>query len=241
MAAASGARAREFLSPEGLRLDGRRAGEIRRLNCVLGTLHADGSAYVELGNTKVLARVSGPREASARMRGAALERAQLAVDFASVPFASGQYKPQSRADRTSVDIAAAVRRTFEPVVQTQLYPRSQIEVSLTLLQADGGVRAAAINATTLALIDAGVALSDLVCACSAGMIGTALLLDLSAQVTRVRALSCVHPATCGGNRLARAAPWKPRTPALLIGARRSHRRTAHAPSSVWATSPPRGA
>ena len=206
MAAASGARAREFLSPEGLRLDGRRAGEIRRLNCALGTLHADGSAYVELGNTKVLARVSGPREASARMRGAALERAQLAVEFASVPFASGQYKPQSRADRTSVDIAAAVRRTFEPVVQTQLYPRSQIEVSLTLLQADGGVRAAAINATTLALIDAGVALSDLVCACSAGMIGTALLLDLSAQVTRVRALSCVHPATCGGNRLARAAP-----------------------------------
>ena len=74
-----------------------------------------------------------------------------------------------------------MRRAFEPVVQAHLYPRSQIEVSICLLQSDGGVRSACINATTLALIDAGVALEDFVCACSAGSVQGTLLLDLNAQ------------------------------------------------------------
>ena len=50
-----------------------------------------------------------------------------------------------------------------------------------LLEADGGVRSAIVNATTLALIDAGIAMEDFVCACSAGSVQGALLLDLSAQ------------------------------------------------------------
>lgn len=44
----------EFVSPEGLRLDGRRPKELRRLACELGCLpHADGSAQLQMGNTKV--------------------------------------------------------------------------------------------------------------------------------------------------------------------------------------------
>ena len=63
----------------------------------------------------------------------------------------------------------------------ELYPRTQIDVSITLLQADGGVRAACINATTLALIDAGIAMEDFVCACTAGAVQSALLLDMNGQ------------------------------------------------------------
>ena len=54
-------------------------------------------------------------------------------------------------------------------------------MSISLLQADGGVRSACANSTTLALIDAGIALEDFVCACSAGSIQGALLLDLNSQ------------------------------------------------------------
>ncbi len=44
----------EFVSPEGLRLDGRRPKELRALRCQLGPLpQADGSALFEMGNTKV--------------------------------------------------------------------------------------------------------------------------------------------------------------------------------------------
>lgn len=44
----------EFVSPEGLRRDGRRAGELRRIRCQIGVLSdADGSAMFEMGNTQV--------------------------------------------------------------------------------------------------------------------------------------------------------------------------------------------
>eukprot|EP00850_Spirogloea_muscicola_P012455 SM000080S22970 [mRNA] locus=s80:475033:475416:+ [translate_table: standard] len=53
----------EFVSPEGLRLDGRRPRELRQLRCEAGVLpHADGSASFEMGNTKVVAAVFGPHE-----------------------------------------------------------------------------------------------------------------------------------------------------------------------------------
>eukprot|EP00951_Prasinocladus_malaysianus_P030972 scaffold294561_cov25-Prasinocladus_malaysianus.AAC.2 len=46
----------EFVSPEGLRLDGRRPKELRHLDAELGTLdRADGSATFVMGNTMVSA------------------------------------------------------------------------------------------------------------------------------------------------------------------------------------------
>lgn len=72
---------RELISPEGLRSDGRRAHELRRVEVRLGSLAwsasgagggggaaaaqaVDGAAYYSQGNTKVLAFVVGPREVS---------------------------------------------------------------------------------------------------------------------------------------------------------------------------------
>ena len=54
----------ELLSDQGFRIDGRRSFELRRIQCKLGVFkQADGSAYIEQGNTKVLAAVYGPHEA----------------------------------------------------------------------------------------------------------------------------------------------------------------------------------
>ena len=53
----------ELLSDQGFRVDGRRPHELRRIRCRLGVFdQADGSAYIEQGNTKVLAAVYGPHE-----------------------------------------------------------------------------------------------------------------------------------------------------------------------------------
>lgn len=49
-----------------------------------------------------------------------------------------------------------------------------------MLAQDGGLLQACINATSLALASAGIALGDLVCAVSGGVHGTFPLLDLSA-------------------------------------------------------------
>ncbi len=53
----------ELISPEGLRLDGRRAGELRRIHCKMGVFtKADGSAFFQQGNTQVVVAIYGPRE-----------------------------------------------------------------------------------------------------------------------------------------------------------------------------------
>ena len=47
----------------GLRIDGRKPNELRRLNCQISVADdCDGSAYLEQGLTKVLAVVHGPHE-----------------------------------------------------------------------------------------------------------------------------------------------------------------------------------
>lgn len=55
----------DLISDQGLRVDGRRAGELRRIRCKLGVYdQPDGSAYLEQGHTKVLAAVYGPHQVS---------------------------------------------------------------------------------------------------------------------------------------------------------------------------------
>lgn len=84
----------------------------------------------------------------------------------------------------------ALRQTFEEAVQTQLYPRSQIDISVLVLEQDGGtadmemvvivgVLQTAINAVTLALVDAGIPMNDYICATSAGLVDDNAILGLS--------------------------------------------------------------
>ena len=58
-----------------------------------------------------------------------------------------------------------------------LYPNSEIEVKVQVLQTDGGALTAAINACTLALIDAGVAMRDFVVGCGVVYVQRTPLLD----------------------------------------------------------------
>ena len=52
--------ASELLADFGLRQDGRKCEELRQINCKLGVYgQADGSSYLEQGNTKILAAVYG--------------------------------------------------------------------------------------------------------------------------------------------------------------------------------------
>lgn len=54
---------RDLVSEQGLRLDGRRPNELRKIKCHMGVFkQADGSAYLEMGNTKVLVAVYGPHQ-----------------------------------------------------------------------------------------------------------------------------------------------------------------------------------
>eukprot|EP00123_Amoebidium_parasiticum_P014175 comp22375_c1_seq1/m.33357 comp22375_c1_seq1/g.33357 ORF comp22375_c1_seq1/g.33357 comp22375_c1_seq1/m.33357 type:complete len:247 (-) comp22375_c1_seq1:315-1055(-) len=169
----------EFLSPEGLRLDGRRPPELRKIVCRLGVFEqADGSAYVEMGSTKVLATIYGPHEAKSRGKSQA-DRAIINCEYSMATFSTGERKRRAKGDRRSVETAILIRDTFEAAIHTSLYPRSQIDIYVQVLQADGGQVSACINAATLALVDAGIPLKDYVTSCSAGLIDGKPILDLN--------------------------------------------------------------
>ncbi|CAG8480976.1 7598_t:CDS:2 [Paraglomus occultum] len=170
---------KELLNPAGLRVDGRRATDIRRISCKPSVLsQADGSAYIEQGNTKCLAAVYGPREP--RQKSAILHnRANISVGVSFAPFATSERKKWSKSDKRLLEIASFVKQTFEPVIQTTSFPRSQIDIFLQILQFDGGTIQICINATTMALVDAGIPMNDYVCACTAGVIQNVPILDLN--------------------------------------------------------------
>ncbi|KAI8895269.1 ribosomal protein S5 domain 2-type protein [Globomyces pollinis-pini] len=164
----------ELISPEGLRVDGRRAGELRRFYSKIGSIQqADGSAYVEMGNTKVIVGVYGPKEQS---KGA--DRSMINVEFNIASFASSSSK-NSKTDRRQLEMASFVKRTFEPVIQSNTFSRSEIDIFIQIIQTDGGILHAAINATCLAIIDAGIPMSDYVVACSAGYANDQPMMDLN--------------------------------------------------------------
>ncbi|KAG0242422.1 Exosome complex component RRP41 [Actinomortierella wolfii] len=163
----------------GLRIDGRRTTELRKIRSITSTLsQADGSAYLEHGNTKILVAVYGPREARAKSQ-VSHDRCYINVEFSMAPFSTTERRRRAKTDKRMLEIAQFVKQSFEPVVLGTLYPRSQIDVYLQILQNDGGVLEACINGTTLAMIDAGIAMEDYVCACTAGWIEKEPALDLN--------------------------------------------------------------
>jgi exosome complex component RRP41 len=64
-----------------LRADGRRRSDLRQLSAQLSTQPAssDGSSYLELGNTKVLCTVHGPREGRGTVSGVQVRDSKDAV------------------------------------------------------------------------------------------------------------------------------------------------------------------
>lgn len=84
-----------------------------------------------------------------------------------------------RGDRRLTEWGQLLRDVFETAIIGSLHPRSQIEIYVEVLNADGSVLAAAINATTLALINAGIPLYDYVLATSVGYLAKTALLDVN--------------------------------------------------------------
>lgn len=83
-------------------------------------------------------------------------------------FSTGERKQRMKRDRRLLEIASSIQSCFESVIVLGQFPRSEIDIYVQILQTDGGILHTAINATTLALIDAGIPMTDYVCATSAG-------------------------------------------------------------------------
>lgn len=168
----------KLIKKNGTRLDGRMPDELRPVRMEVGVLkNADGSALVEMGRTKVVAAVYGPREIHPKHL-TLPDRAILRCRYHMAPFSTTDRKSPAPS-RREIELSKVIREGLESVVFTELYPRTTIDVFIEVLQADGGTRTAGITAASLALADAGIPMKDLVAGVAVGKVNGVLVLDIN--------------------------------------------------------------
>lgn len=170
----------KLIDSKGLRLDGRKPHELRPIRIEAGVLkRADGSAYVEWGNNKVMAAVYGPRECHPRH----MQDPAKAVVHCRYNMASFSVSDRKRPgpDRRSIEISKVVGEAFSSVIFVEQFPRTTVDIFIEILQADAGTRCAGITAAAVALADAGIPMRDLVAACAVGKVEGVVVLDLDKE------------------------------------------------------------
>jgi len=167
----------KLIGDDGLRPDGRKPDEMRPIKIEAGVLdNADGSAYVEWGNNKVMAAVYGPREVQPKYLQNP-SKAIVQVSYNMAAFA-GDDRIRPGPNRRATEISKITAEALENVILTNQYPRSSIDVYIEVLEADAGTRCAGLTAASVAVADAGIPMIDLVPSVAAGKADGQLVLDV---------------------------------------------------------------
>lgn len=176
---------RELVTPEGYRGDGRTIGELRKINIEFHPVRGvDGSCIFNIGNTRVLATVSGPND---DLRQRSPTESLLNVEYEVCPYAYGVRRmPQSSApiagqqnNASCRELALLIQKIFSNVILLHKWPGTGLKINVTVLCDQGSVLSASINAVTCALIIAGVDMNDVVTATTCGLYEKKPLLDVT--------------------------------------------------------------
>ncbi|HEU5222101.1 MAG TPA: ribonuclease PH [Candidatus Lumbricidophila sp.] len=143
-------------APE-IRADGRTADQLREVVIERGwSTHAEGSALISFGNTKVLCTASFTNGVPRWMAGSG--KGWVTAEYAMLPRATN-----TRNDRESVkgkiggrthEISRLIGRSLRQAVDMKRLGENTIQIDCDVLQADGGTRTAAITGAFVALVDA---------------------------------------------------------------------------------------
>ncbi|EDQ91728.1 uncharacterized protein MONBRDRAFT_22822 [Monosiga brevicollis MX1] len=202
------------------REDGRAPNQLRELSCDFAVNSAaDGSARFRLGQTCVEVSVFGFR--GVPVRSELPDRSAIEVSFRGV---GGQ--------RKVTDAAAEnfLRECVDCALQVHEQPRSQCAVAAHVVQDDGGVLAALASATCLALLDAGLPMTNVFVGVSSAFDAKGgFLLDPSATEAQASANATVV-LSCGaeGGRVLACEQHGPLTPTQLDYVLQSSQATAAA-------------
>ena len=170
----------DILNLAGLRHDGRKANELRELKHNLGVgPYGDGSCYFEQGLNKVLVVVNGPCEI-ARNSQDYVDKGLITINISNAAFSGIERKIRRQGgDRRSQEMEGVLKSTLEGVVLLNLYPKSEISLSVHVFENDGSIICTIINACSMALMDAGISMSEMLCSCSIGLIKNRLCIDIN--------------------------------------------------------------
>ena len=116
------------------------------------------------------------------------EKACVECDVVFAPFSHMDHKRIGQNKRVSIEYALALRRCFEKVILTTIYPRSRIQISCTILQSDGGELPCLLNASLLALVNSGVAIYDFQVSLSVGYMDNTILMDMNRSEAKLNGI-----------------------------------------------------
>jgi ribonuclease PH len=176
-----------------MRSDNRKADQMRPVRIQTGyLLTAEGSALIEVGNTRVLCAASIEETLPQFLRGSG--KGWITAEYSMLPRATVERTAREiskgRPSGRTQEIQRVIGRSLRSVVNLAALGERTIILDCDVLQADGGTRTASITGAFVALAQAldqlvkfGVLnsspIKDHVAAVSVGLVGGQLFLDLS--------------------------------------------------------------
>jgi ribonuclease PH len=170
------------------RPDSRAHNDLRAVRIILGyQSYAEGSALIELGQTRVLCSVSMDERVPPFLKGGG--QGWVTAEYAMLPRSTLTRTPRDRGEGRSHEIQRLIGRSLRAAADLATLGERTFIVDCDVLQADGGTRTAAITGGYVALYHAfhnlrkkGVLpimpLSRMVAATSVGVVNGNMLLDL---------------------------------------------------------------
>ncbi len=139
------------------RADGRAVDQLREVRITRNwSAHAEGSALVEFGSTKVLCTASFEENVPRWLKGQG--SGWVTAEYAMLPRAtntrSGRESVRGKIGGRTHEISRLIGRALRAVVDTKALGENMITLDCDVLQADGGTRTAAITGAYVALADA---------------------------------------------------------------------------------------
>ncbi|WP_022852428.1 ribonuclease PH [Thermodesulfatator atlanticus] len=174
-----------------MRPDGRKPDELRPVKIIPHYLkYAEGSALIELGETKVICSVSVEEKVPAFLKDTGM--GWITAEYAMLPRSTHTRTPRETSGKKgrSYEIQRLIGRSLRAVVDLSLLGERTFWVDCDVVQADGGTRTASITGAWVALALAfrklmreGLLAHDPIkhhlAAISCGMVAGEVLLDLS--------------------------------------------------------------
>ena len=196
------------------RTDNRNADELRAVKITPNFVaHAEGSALIEMGNTRVICAASVEDKLPFHLRSQRVE-GWVTAEYAMLPRSThtrtqrelGRGGPSGRTH----EIQRLIGRSMRAIVNRKLLGERTITLDCDVLQADGGTRTAAITGASLAVsVACGRLVSEgkisespikkLVAAVSVGMIDGVALLDLNYEEDKAATVDLNLVATEDGS------------------------------------------
>ncbi len=176
-----------------MRSDGRAPDQIRPVTMTPRFIkHAEGSALIEVGDTKVVCTVSVEERVPPFLKGQG--RGWITSEYGMIPRAtstrSQRESAKGKQSGRTQEIQRLIGRSLRAVVDLKALGERTLWVDCDVIQADGGTRTASITGSFVALVDAlrhlrhqgsigEIPLLDFVAATSVGKVGGEILLDLN--------------------------------------------------------------